>query len=357
MKNKNKTIFRVTVVVLVLILAILAYLYFVMLKSGGGIVSAKKKQVGNIEFLFSIYGPGRGKHPRFNMPMSVSTDKDNNIYVTDSGNNRVVVFDKNGSFLYEFGSKGVAKPMAGQKANWQPGTFSYPYGIDVDDETGNIYIADMVNERIQVFDNKGKFVDWFPKKKLPGFSSGIFPTDIAVKKGKVYICNPYQIVIMTTKGQLVNEFGMPGDEPGKFDRPNGIDVGEDGTIYVADSNNLRLQALTPDGKAKWVVGKPAENGAGVKQENRVFGLPRNVSVGPDGNIYVADPFHFQIKVFSPSGKQLASMGQQGIEDGNFDFPNGIDVTKDKIIYVVDKAGNRVQALRLNGFVMEDPLKM
>lgn len=357
MKTKKNTVFRVTVVILILILAVLAYMYFIMLKSGGGIVSARKKEVGKIEFLFAIYGPGRGKLPRFDKPMSVATDKDSNIYVTDSINNRVVVFDSNGNFKFEFGEKGVAHPLGGSKATWKPGTFSFPYGIDVDEDTGNIFVADMVNKRIQVFDNGGKFLDWFPKKDFGGWASDVFPTDIAVKKGKVYINNPYQVMIFTTKGEFVKEIGMPGDAPGKFNRPNGIDVGEDGTIYVSDSNNLRLQALTPDGKVKWVIGEPTKNGAGIQQEKRPFGNPRNLSVGPDGNIYVVDPFHFQIKVFSPDGKQLAAMGRQGQEEGYFNFPNGIEVTKDKIIYVVDKEGSRVQAVRLTDFVMEDPLRM
>lgn len=357
MKEKNgKIILRIVIIILILILALLAYLYFFTLKSGGGLVSARKKEVGGMEFLFAVYGPGRGVAPRFSMPMSVATDKNNRIYVTDAGNNRVVVFDRNGSFLFQFGTKGIAKPVTG-KADWEPGKFSFPYGIDVEDETGKIYVADMVNRRIQVFDSRGKFLDWFPKKPIPGFSSDIFPTDIKVQKGMVYICNPYQIVVFNTKGEPVKALGFPGESPGEFDRPNGIDVGEDGSIYVADSNNLRLQAFDSKGKLKWVIGKKPKDVTGTQhQADRAFGLPRNVDVGPDGNIYVADAFHFQIKVFSPEGKQLAGMGQLGSGEGQLYYPNGIAVTDDKIIYLVDKQANRVQALKLTKFVVEDATK-
>lgn len=363
MKKQSRTKRKMIIIaILVLILALLAYVYFITLKSGGGIKSAANKKVGSIEFLFSVYGPGRGEFPRFKDPMAVATDENNNIYVSDTGNNRVVVFDSDGEFMFEFGSKGVANPMPGSKADWAPGKFSFPYGIDVESETGNIFVADMINKRIQIFDRNGKFLDWFPKKKMTGgFAADVFPTDIAVEKGKVYVCNPYQVLIFTTKGELIKQIGMPGDTNDKkiprFDRLNGIDVGPDGTIYAADSNNLRIQAIDPNGKVKWIVGEPSKAGAEISQEKRVFGLPRNVSVGPDGNVYVADPFHFQIKVFAPDGKQLASMGKQGTEDGNFDFPNGIELTKDKVIYVVDKGSARVQAVRLTDFAMEDPLKM
>lgn len=356
-KENRKNLTRVLVALLIVLFIILMYIYFIVLESGGGIVSNSKKKVGKIEFLFGIYGPGRGEFPEFNMPMSVATDKDNNIYVTDAGHNRVCVFNSQGEFEFEFGEKGVAHPIPGDKANWKPGTFSFPYGIAIDDETGNIFVGDMVNERIQVFDSGGKFLDWFPKGPYGGTASNIFPTDIAVKNGKVYVCSAYQVVIFTTGGKYVTDFGMPGNGVGQLDRPNGIDVGDDGTIYVADSNNIRLQAFTERGKVKWVVGKPTAVGAGIEPEkDRVFGLPRNIAVGPDGNIYVADAFHFQIKVFSPQGKQLAAMGKRGIGDGEFNFNNGIVLTRDSIIYIVDKQPGRVQAIRFTGFWTEDPIE-
>lgn len=348
----TKTLTRIVIVILVIALAALLYMYFFMIpKAGkGGIKSAQKKTVGNIEFLFGIYGPGKGDRPMFNDPMSVATDSDSNIYVTDKGNNRVVVFNRNGEFLFEFGGAGLAHPQPGTKATWKPGTFSFPYGIDIDDETGNIFVADMLNKRIQIFDNAGRFIDWFPKGPYAPSRSEIFPTDIAVAKGQVYIANPFEVSIFTTEGKFVSSFGMPGDGNGQLDRPNGIDVGADGTIYVADSNNKRLQAFDAKGAFKWAFGKPPEDMNDRKAE---FGLPRNISVGPDGNIYVADAFDFNIKVFSPEGKKLAEMGSRGVDDGEFNFPNGIAVTKDKNIFVVDRHNGRLQAIRLTAFVIED----
>ena len=183
-----------------------------------------------------------------------------------------------------------------------------------------------------------------------GTANDIYPTDIAVEKGKVYICNPYQIVIFTTSGEYVTDFGMPGEGNGQFDRPNGIDVGSDGTIYVSDCNNLRIQAFTPQGKFKWGYGRKV--GIDTHTNGRMFGLPRNIAVGPDGNVYISDAFHFQIKVLSPSGQLLAAMGKRGTEPATFNYPNGIELTHDSTVYIADKENNRVQAVKLDGFVIE-----
>ena len=161
-------------------------------------------------------------------------------------------------------------------------------------------------------------------------------------------------MVFDTNGKLLLDFGMPGTGKGQFDRPNGIAAGNDGSFYVSDSNNLRVQAFDANGKFKWVVGQPGGDGPMSQQNDpkRVFGLPRNLKVGPDGNIYVVDAFDFRIKVFSPQGKMLASMGQRGVDDGYFNFPNGIAITQDAIIYIADKENDRVQAIRLNGFEIE-----
>ena len=346
----KKTMNRIIIAILIIALAGFMYIYFFLTpKGGGGIVTTASKKVDNMEFIFSVYGPGKGKKPRFLKPMAVSTDKDSNIYVSDSGNNRIVVFNRKGEFMFEFGKSGIAHPEPDEKFTWKPGTFNYPYGIDIDDKTGNIFVADMLNKRIQVFSSEGQFINWFPKGKYEGMADDIFPTDIAVKGDKVYILNPYQVVIFDVNGKFIKDFGMPGSDDGQLDRPNGIDVGKDGTIYVSDSNNLRLQAFTAEGEYKWSFGKKVGFSS---NEGREFGLPRNISIGPDGNIYVADAFHFNIKVFSPEGKKLAEMGERGAEDGYFNFPNGIDLTSNKIVYVVEKENNRVQALRINNFSID-----
>lgn len=351
----KKTKANIAIIVLLVILSLFTYVYLNIPNTGaGGVVSTGSKSVGKLDFLFAVYGPGKGAYPLFDKPMSVATDKDSNIYVSDPNHDRVTVFNRKGEFMFEFGTRGVAYPAPGVKASWAPGKFNFPYGLSIDDQTGNIFVADLANRRIQVFSNTDKFIDWFPKGPYGGMSPDIYPLAVTVNKGRLYIANPFNIVIFTTGGKFVKNFGMPGQDSGQFNRPNGIAVGNDGTIYVSDSDNNRIQALDANGKVKWVYGKPADPAQamkpGVKNE---FELPRNIAVGPDGNIYVVDAFDFSIKVLSPDGKLLARVGQRGTDEGTFNFPSGIAITNNGVIYIVDKENNRVQAVRISSFGIEE----
>lgn len=352
---KPRTLVNIIIIILLLVLLALLIYYFFFLPGGGGIVRFGQKDVGGIRFLFAVYGPGVGDRPNFNRPLGVATDKAGNIYVSDTGNFRIAKFNNRGRFLWlKGGGQTVAKPAAGVKATWKPGTFNFPYGIDVDD-AGNIYVGDLDNNFIQVFDNDGNYLRRFPDpykyvgKGSSGLGGGVAVTALDVAGDDIYVCDKWQIIKFGLDGKFKQQFGMPGRGAGQMERPNGVVVGDDGTIYVSDSNNQRLQAYTAAGKMKWQVGKPGK-GAGDFTE-RQFGLPRGIDIGPDGNIYMADTFHFTIQVYDKNGKQLAEMGERGVSDGKFNFPNDLAVRSDGVIYVCDRENNRIQAVRLLKFTL------
>lgn len=348
-----RTLAWVILIILLLTLAgLLYYILIVLPKLGGGVVEDNPQKVGKMEFLFAVYGPGVGDKPYFSRPMGVATDSSGNMYVTDSVDNRVCVFNKEGRYLFSWGKQGIAWPLAGYKATWKPGTFNNPYGIAID-ENGDVYVADSVNQQIQVFNSRGKFLRSFPKPwdKIGhgggGRGEGLYPMALDVKDGKVYIADAYQIVIFTTEGKFIRQFGSPGRQEGRLDRPNGIAVGKDGTIYVSDSNNLRLEAFTNAGKLKWVVGAPVESVTDVDEKSsREFGLPRGIALDAKDNIFVTDAFHFSIKVYDKNGNKLGEVGERGTLPGTFNFPNDIAITKNGIAYITDRANNRVQAVRI-----------
>ena len=119
-------------------------------------------------------GPGDGE---FNYPEGISVDSSGNVYVADSFNHRIQKFDSNGKFIAKWGSKGTGD-----------GEFNYPYGISVDSSSGTVYVADAVNRRIQKFDSNGKFIAKWGSK---GTGDGEFdkPYGISVDSSRYCVCS------------------------------------------------------------------------------------------------------------------------------------------------------------------------
>jgi DNA-binding beta-propeller fold protein YncE len=110
---------------------------------------------------------------------------------------------------------------------------------------GNLYVADTLNYRIQVFDSKGGFV---------------------------------------------RAFGTQGDRPGEFIRPKGIGVDSEGHVYVADAEFNNFQILTPEGKPLLAVGT-----LGIQPGE--FALVAGLYIDPKNQIYTSEMFHGRIQVF------------------------------------------------------------
>jgi DNA-binding beta-propeller fold protein YncE len=335
-----------------LLVALIVWLVFFM-GGGSALVTRGGATVAGIKPLFTIDGPGTGPEPKFNRPMGAAFGVDGRIYVADTGNNRVCVFDSTGKFLFEFGSFGVAKPLPGAKNTWSLGKLNYPIGIRVDSQDGTVYVADFHDDQIQAFTAEGKPLRVFPDAHKPvgkGSSGadgqGIAVTAVAVKAGKVYATDQYQGFEFDIDGKFIKQWGMPGTELGDLDHPNGIAVADDGTVYVSDSNHARVTAFGTDGKVKWTFGT-IPTGTASQDTSPPLQLPRGITLTPDGRIIVADAFGFQLVSISKNGKLNGRYGERGTDPGQFNFPNDVDATGDRLV-VADKENGRVQVLQLAG---------
>lgn len=342
--------FTALAVVLAIILAVLlGYLYSYL--SRGGAPEPKPSASVGVEIVWQVYGPGEGEMPKFDGPMGVAASRSGRIYVTDSGNNRVCEFDSQGRFVGEFGSFGVAKPSMGATSSYEPGSLNYPVGIDLDDD-GNVYVASFYNDSIEVFDPDGTPLRRFPDPALvtgkggSGYGGrGIAVTDVAVSGDRVYATDAYQVVVFTLEGEYVTQWGKPGVGPGDLDRPNGIAVSEDGqTVYVSDSNHGRVTAFSPDGEVLWQVGTIPQ---GMDDDSdRPLQLPRGLCVEPDGSILVTDAFSFEVVRISAEGEILTRFGDRGVDAGQWNFANDVDVFR-SFALVADKGNGRVQMVRFS----------
>lgn len=166
-------------------------------------------------------------------PNAVAVDSSGNVFVSDAGNNRVQVFTKNGTFLWAWGSVGTGN-----------GQFNYPTGIAVD-RSGNVYVSDSGNNRIQVFNSTGDFLRTWGTY---GIGAGQFnsPNGIAIdKNGTVYVLDTglNRIQVFTDTGIFLGQWGGYGTGDGQFNYPRGIAVDGNANVYVSDSGNHRIQVF------------------------------------------------------------------------------------------------------------------
>ena len=183
--------------------------------------------------------PGSGvPGDNFNQPLDVAWDAAGNIYIPDGyGNARVAKFDKNGKFIKSWGATGSG-----------PGQFNTPHSIAVDAK-GMVYVADMGNSRIQVFDADGNYKTEFKNVGAapraicisPGAQQFLFvsnsnPTEDPFLNGEIYK--------MQLDGTVIGRFGKAGKQYKEFGMVNEIDCRDPNTLYVAELMNWRVQKLT-----------------------------------------------------------------------------------------------------------------
>jgi len=181
--------------------------------------------------------PGQGiAGDTFNRPTDVAWDAAGDIFVSDAYTNaRVVKLDRNGKFLKTWGSKGSGE-----------GQFEMPNSLAVDAH-GNVYVADLGNRRIQVFDNEGNFKSQIGDVGAPWalcispgphqylFSSNSNPPD-SMDNGEVYK--------MELDGKILGRFGTAGKLTKQFGTVNEIDCRNPNVLYVGELTNWRVQKLT-----------------------------------------------------------------------------------------------------------------
>ncbi|HHJ99472.1 MAG TPA: hypothetical protein ENN10_05940 [Actinobacteria bacterium] len=337
------------VLLTVVLVGLVVYLYW-YLGRPEALPDISGESVAGVQCVWESYGPGEGELPRFSGPMGVAVGAGDRIYVTDSENNRVCVFNAQGRFQFEFGGFGVAKPSAGNPSTYDPGELNYPVGIDVGDD-GDVYVASFYNDSIEVYAADGTPLRRFPDPDTivgrggSGFGGrGIAVTDVAVRGDRVYATDTYQVLVFSTDGELLDQWGKPGAGPGDLDHPNGIAVSEDGrTVYVADTNHARVTAFSADGEVLWQVGSPPQ---GMSAESDAeLQLPRGVEVMPDGSILVVDAFGFDLVRVSSAGEVLARYGERGVESGQWNFANDAAAFRGFVV-VADKGNERIQLVRL-----------
>lgn len=189
--------------------------------------------------LGSSFGESGNGDGEFNQALGVGANEETgDVYVVDTGNNRVERFDAEGNYLSQFGSAGSGN-----------GQFQEPRTVAVDQSDGSVYVLDMGNARVQKFDAAGSFVEEFGSA---GSGDGQFsnPLGIAVDPttGDVLVADTgnNRIQRFSPAGAYISQFGETGSEDGKFENPSRLAVDSTGDVYVLEKFG-RIQKLTSAG--------------------------------------------------------------------------------------------------------------
>ncbi len=198
---------------------------------------------GEGEYLSELAGPsdlgGAGLNDAQSVAVSPQTG---DLYVADTGHNRVLVYSPNGSLLAKVGAGGGdGAPGSG------PGDFRGPQAVSVSPATGNVFVADTANNRVVELSPGGGFIGEFGQL---GSGEGKLhtPTGVAVDAaGKVYVVDSSnnRIEVFTEAGQYLARWGLRGTHLGYLSQPSGDAVGCEGSVYVADTNNNRVVRFDP----------------------------------------------------------------------------------------------------------------
>jgi len=303
-----------------------------------GSVEVKANQTASVSATLSAFvyefvqawGQGGSGDGSFGGPMDVAVDTSGNVYVVDLGNYRVQKFTSSGTFLKTWGSKGSGN-----------GYFNATGAVAVDN-LGYVYVAEpVVNHRVQKFTTEGTY-----SGKWGSLGTGHYqfsgPWGIAASSaGYVYVADSGNNRIMKydTNGSYVTQWGGSGSAEGQFNDPEGIALDGSGSVYVADYGNHRVQKFNTSGGflAKW-----GNSGTADGQLNK----PMGIGVDSAGYVFVADSSNHRVQKFSSSGSFVTKWGTNGSGQSQFQYPAGIALDTSGNVYVSDLENNRIQKFRI-----------
>lgn len=247
-----------------------------------------------------------------------------------------------------------------------PGEFHSPICIAIN-KHDQVFVADLNNARVQQFNSDGQYVAQFelPRDEA-GRKSSLIGGMAFTSEGVLCISYMIQhkIALVTTRGELVREWGTKGSDPGQFQQPGGIVVRPNGNIVVADQCNHRLQEFTSTGEHVRTIGKyGAEGGQFGSPEppGSRFGGPHFLAQDSLGRLYTSEGAAGRIQQLAADGTSLLAWGSKSQEPGAFgeyQFGNlknsfgPIGVFVDRVDQVwVSSLNDRVQCFTPQGLLL------
>ena len=215
---------------------------------------------------------------RLTKPIGVAVDERDVLFVADATLKRVFAYAPDGRLLMAIGHEGE---------------LLNPSGLAIDRVHRRLYVADAAQHQIRSYST----VDGALQQTLGrrGAEDGEFnvPTNLAVdRRGQLYVADTlnFRIQVFDNTGRFVRALGTLGDTPGSLNRPKGVGVDSEGHIYVVDASFNNFQIFDEQGQLLLFVG------AGGRNPGEFF-LPAGMSVDDQDRLYVADQGNSRVQVF------------------------------------------------------------
>jgi sugar lactone lactonase YvrE len=321
---------------------------------------------------------GPATSARLNNPTGVAADSGGNFYIADLSNQRVRKVSTDGVITTVAGN-GVAG-FSGDDGPAAAAQLSNPIAVAVD-SSGNLYIADLSNQRIRKVSGSG-VITTVAGNGEGGFAGDGGPATSAVLANPAGVAvdssgNLYLVDFDTGRARKITSDGiintLAGNGFGGFSgdgrqattaelaHPTAIAVDTDGSVYIADSGNHRVRKVTSDGLIRTVAGAAiSASFAGDESANSAqFHNPAALAAFSEGDLYVADSLNHRIRRVVADGGigTIAGPGFPGfLGDGGFArtaqlaTPQGVALDANGNIYVADTGNNRVRKIAADGLI-------
>ena len=301
---------------------------------------------------------GIGTNSSFRNPSGITVDVSGNVYVADYNNHRIRKITPTGVVSSPYGSSQVGYSDSASRAIAR---FNDPYGLTTD-SSGNIYVADSGNNRVRKITPTGvvttiagngtiSFLNGTGTSAQIGYPRGL----VLDSSGNLYVTESqnHRIrkitpagVVTTFAGTGSTTFADGAGASATFNQPHGITIDSAGNLYVADYNNNRIRKIDTSGNVSTLAGNGTATSVDGNGGGATFNRPRDIAIDSAGNLYVTEQSANRIRKIDTNANVTTFAGTTGgyvDADGTnarFNGPRGITIDSAGVLYVAD-GGNQV----------------